>query len=152
MKCIITAIAAAIVLSVQPIQAFAMDDSIDGGWIEGQGYFTNTETLQEVASASTFDDAVPRSKPDHQGFLETKAYNGVVRKRMIARTTWSGVRHYTMAILKKGSRTVENSGKRWGRSKTAAVTPWWNVTASGQVTGESYFGYYCAGTRVGTVS
>ena len=113
MKCIITAIAAAIVLSVQPIQAFAMDDSIDGGWIEGQGYFTNTETLQEGASASTFDDAVPRSKPDHQGFLETKAYNGVVRKRAARATSGGWVISHGVCPLVVGQPSCVNAVHSW---------------------------------------
>lgn len=39
MKSIITALAAAIVMSVMPIQALAQEDVIDGGWIEGVGNY-----------------------------------------------------------------------------------------------------------------
>lgn len=98
---------------------------IYGSWTEDEGDSTLVDTPPESsgqAGISTF-----RSSPWHKGKAEIKSINGTTHKRAVGRTTWPGVRHYTIAGLEhkwpyRG--VIASSGRKWGHSATFAKTRW----------------------------
>jgi hypothetical protein len=81
---------------------------------------------------------------NHRGAAQRKTINGTTHKRSHGWTTWAGVQHYTRARLEHGSRIIADSGRKWGRSGTEAVTAWKpyrpNQPGSGVGTAKTYYG------------
>nr|UXN30284.1 hypothetical protein N8D75_08600 [Curtobacterium flaccumfaciens] len=81
---------------------------------------------------------------NHRGAAERKTINGTTHKRAHGWTTWVGVQHYTRARLEHGSRVIADSGRKWGRSGTGAVTVWKpyrpNQPGNGVGTAKTYYG------------
>ncbi|WP_439692927.1 hypothetical protein ACRQ4B_01315 [Curtobacterium sp. SP.BCo] len=103
-----------------------------GGWSEGTG------TTDGATRGMT------RATVNHRGAAEQKTISGTTHKRSHGWTTWAGVQHYTRARLEHGSSVLADSGRKWGKSGTEAVTVWKpyrpNQPGSGVGTAKTYYG------------
>lgn len=113
-------------------QGDAEGEGIVGGWSETAGTIDGAETGMSVFAVN------------HRGAAERKTINGTTHKRSHGWTTWAGVQHYTRARLEHGSTIIADSGRKWGKSGTEAVTVWKpfrpNQPGSGVGTAKTYYG------------
>lgn len=113
-------------------QGGAGDQGVVGGWSESAETIDGAETGMSVFAVN------------HRGAAERKTINGTTHKRSHGWTTWAGVQHYTRARLEHGSTIIADSGRKWGKSGTEAVTVWKpfrpNQPGSGVGTAKTYYG------------
>lgn len=81
------------------------DTGATGGWIEGEGYFTNS---------------LVKATAKHKGWKES-AGGGY---RAVGETTWKGTRHYTRAQMysRLTGKICADSYRKWGTGFTRAAT------------------------------
>ncbi|MBT1631028.1 hypothetical protein [Curtobacterium flaccumfaciens] len=116
--------------------AHAQDDAgsqgVIGGWSESTGTVDGAGTGMSVFAVN------------HRGAAEKKTISGTTHKRSHGWTTWAGVQHYTRARLEHGSSIIADSGRKWGKSGTEAVTVWKpyrpNRPGNGVGTAKTYYG------------
>jgi hypothetical protein len=116
--------------------AHAQDDAgsqgVIGGWSESTGTVEGAGTGMSVFAVN------------HRGASERKTISGTTHKRSHGWTTWAGVQHYTRARLEHGSRIIADSGRKWGKSGTEAVTVWKpyrpNQPGNGVGSAKTYYG------------
>lgn len=132
--CAAVAVGGTMLLGALPAHAHEKSDGsgVVGGWSESAG-----------ASRIASSEAAPRAV-SHRGKAEQKTISGTTHKRSHGWTTWVGVQHYTRARLERGSTVVADSGRRWGKSGTEAVTAWKpyrpNQPGNGVGTAKTYYG------------
>lgn len=103
-----------------PTLAFAADDSeesVRGGWIEGEGYWSNVND-QEIGIFAEPDN--------HTGWKEVDESGDDNKYRAVGSTNWEGERHYTRARM-KGHLTgylYADSGRVYGTDHTEAKSDW----------------------------
>lgn len=131
--CAALAVAATVFLGAVP--AHAQDGSgsgVAGGWSESLGGSDGPTTSSSRATVN------------HRGAAEQKNIGGTTHKRSHGWTTWAGVQHYTRARLERGDTIVADSGRKWGKSGTEAVTVWKpyrpNQPGNGVGTAKTYYG------------
>ncbi|MCP3777795.1 MULTISPECIES: hypothetical protein [Paenibacillus] len=106
----------AVVAIIGSISASAYASStIEGGWIEGEGNFSNNISHQELSLRAA------KSVPDHQGYTEAKPGNSDL-ERAVAITKWEGEYHYSRAQLTWAGSVRLDSDRQWGWDRTRAVT------------------------------
>lgn len=119
-------------LGATPAHAQGEGEGVVGGWSESAGTIDGADTEMSVFAVN------------HRGAAERKTINGTTHKRSHGWTTWAGVQHYTRARLEHGSRIIADSGRKWGKSGTEAVTVWKpfrpNQPGSGVGTAKTYYG------------
>lgn len=117
-----------------PSAIFAQSDvSVSlGGWSEEDGNFSGFK-------ANGFS---AYSTPTHTGTVEAKEEGaGVLWERVVGKTSWSGVYHYSRARFEgriTGNITAD-SGRVWGTSETAAYSGWIDRFLT-DWTGKTYYG------------
>ncbi|WP_285767208.1 hypothetical protein [Peribacillus sp. SI8-4] len=105
-----TCVFAAAVLCTVPNSSFAAE----GGWTEGEGSWISTNSQQ----VSTFAAA---SKPQsHKATIETQTKSTYVAKRVVARTSWKGVKHYSRARFEGMFGVQGDSYRVYGTGSTVA--------------------------------
>lgn len=98
-------------MTVIPTMSFAYD-GIVGGWVEGEGYFSNSE--------------VRSSGPVHRGWTEVHPTDGSL-ERAVGETTWKSVDiHYTRAqmVNRFTDGVVTDSGRKYGIGTSKAYSPY----------------------------
>ena len=119
-------------LGAIPAHAQGEGEGAVGGWSESAGTIDGAGTGMSVFAVN------------HRGAAERKTINGTTHKRSHGWTTWAGVQHYTRARLEHGSRIIADSGRKWGKSGTEALTVWKpfrpNQPGSGVGTAKTYYG------------
>lgn len=95
-----------------------------GGWSDEGGYFLGTPDAPETGFGAGQAKHTGKSEEGHDG-------RGTTIKRAHGWTTWTGVKHYTQArMFKTGWRGADrkhlstDSGQRWGKDGTEAISPW----------------------------
>ncbi|RPE74764.1 hypothetical protein EDF28_3823 [Curtobacterium sp. PhB137] len=113
-------------------QGDAEEQGVVGGWSEGAGTINGAGIGMSVFAVN------------HRGAAEKKTISGTTHKRSHGWTTWAGVKHYTRARLEHGSSIIADSGRKWGKSGTEAVTAWKpyrpNQPGSGVGSAKTYYG------------
>lgn len=103
--------------AIPTIGAFALNDTVSGGWSESAGYYSGS-ILSDEGGIS------PCSTPNHYGQAQIANFNGTDHKRSYGWTSWQGVYHYTRAQMVRWGSVVADSGRCWGWNETSAYSPW----------------------------
>lgn len=91
-----------------------------GGWSDDNGYYQNNETSNKSNKNSLF-----AGPPDHQSSAETKAENNAGYERVVAKTDWPGVYHYSQAWYQHRVTGGKKASNRvWGTGNTVAKSGW----------------------------
>ncbi|MBB5174487.1 hypothetical protein B0H94_103258 [Salsuginibacillus halophilus] len=108
-----------------PSMALAVEEEQDeamGGWVEGEGYWTNNDS-----------DIGALSEPDnHDGWREAGPNED--QYRSVGVTTWHGQYHYTRALMEGHiwGTVYADSGRVYGTGSTEARSPWTERNAFAQ--------------------
>ncbi|MBT1583224.1 hypothetical protein [Curtobacterium flaccumfaciens] len=128
------AVGGTVFLGAIPAHAQGDPDSqgVVGGWSESTGTVDGAEPRMSVFAVN------------HRGAAEKKTISGTTHKRSHGWITWAGVQHYTRARLEHGSSIIADSGRKWGKSGTEAVTTWKpyrpNRPGNGVGSAKTYYG------------
>ncbi|PQP84342.1 hypothetical protein C0Q44_07105 [Paenibacillus sp. PCH8] len=115
-KKVIKALAITAILGSIASSAYAANPfGVGGGWVEGEGYFTNASPDRGITARTV------KLYPDsHEGYSEYSTTDSKL-KRAVAKTVWPGMKHYSRAQL-EWLWVREDSGRQWDVGRTEAKT------------------------------